>query len=113
MWRGRVRLMLVCTSYWDASILKLHDLLTVSAADPSEWFVLPQEFYSEEFTFFGHSPGGTWHEDDVAVVLWFVAHPVTFWVLVFAVLTGLVMVVLRLRKNRDKSGVNNLGSRGV
>nr|POE77836.1 inositol phosphoceramide mannosyltransferase 3 [Quercus suber] len=36
---------------------------------PDEWFILPQVFYSEEYTFFGHSPGGTWHEGDVAVVL--------------------------------------------
>lgn len=31
--------------------------------------ILPQQLYSEEFTFFGHSPGGTWHGKDVAVVL--------------------------------------------
>ncbi|SMY29113.1 unnamed protein product [Zymoseptoria tritici ST99CH_1A5] len=34
------------------------------------WFVLPRDFYSEEYTFFGHSPGGTWHGQDVATVLW-------------------------------------------
>jgi hypothetical protein len=33
------------------------------------FFVLPQIFYSEKYTFFGHSPGGTWHESDVATVL--------------------------------------------
>ncbi|KAH7345805.1 nucleotide-diphospho-sugar transferase [Pyrenochaeta sp. MPI-SDFR-AT-0127] len=31
--------------------------------------ILPQVFYSEEYTFFGHSPGGTWHGSDVAMVL--------------------------------------------
>ncbi|KAF2844696.1 glycosyltransferase family 32 protein [Plenodomus tracheiphilus IPT5] len=39
------------------------------------FFVLPRIFYSEEYTFFGHSPGGTWHGSDVATVLWFVDHP--------------------------------------
>ncbi|KAF4550753.1 Glycosyltransferase sugar-binding region containing DXD motif-containing protein 1 [Elsinoe fawcettii] len=31
--------------------------------------ILPDMFYSEEFTFFGHSPGGTWYGKDVMVVL--------------------------------------------
>jgi inositol phosphorylceramide mannosyltransferase catalytic subunit len=39
---------------------------------PNEFAILPQEFYSEQYTFFGHRPGGTWHEGDVAVVLWLV-----------------------------------------
>jgi hypothetical protein len=90
-------------------------LTIVSHSDPSEWFVLPQEFYSEEFTFFGHSPGGTWHEDDVAVVLWFVAHPVIFWFLVFTVLTGLTMFIIRLRRssNNPRSKDTGLGIRGI
>ncbi|SMQ55431.1 unnamed protein product [Zymoseptoria tritici ST99CH_3D7] len=55
------------------------------------WFVLPRDFYSEEYTFFGHSPGGTWHGQDVATVLWLVAHPAVFWGLV-----ALVVIVLCL-----------------
>jgi hypothetical protein len=46
-----------------------------------------QELYSEEYTFFGHSPGGTWHEGDVAVVLWFVAHP---WLVMFIAALSMV-----------------------
>ena len=56
--------------------------------DPDEVYILPQEFYSEEYTFFGHSPGGTWHEEDVAVVLWFVARP---W-LIMVIVSSLVLV---------------------
>jgi hypothetical protein len=37
-----------------------------------EFFVLPQTFYSEEYSFFGHRPGGTWHGQDVVIVLWLV-----------------------------------------
>jgi hypothetical protein len=40
-----------------------------------EFFILPQIFYSEEYTFFGHRPGGTWHGQDVVIVLWVVERP--------------------------------------
>lgn len=50
-------------------------------------FILPSEFYSEEYTFFGHSPGGTWHGGDVAMVLWLVDRP-------FAMLSTLVVLIL-------------------
>ncbi|KAI4953701.1 hypothetical protein J4E91_002549 [Alternaria rosae] len=43
--------------------------------DPTSFLVLPRIFYSEEYTFFGHKPGGSWHGSDVAVVLWFVDRP--------------------------------------
>ena len=74
----------------------------VPTIDPDAVYVLPQEFYSEEYTFFGHSPGGTWHEGDVAVVLWFVARP---WVVVVVLLCGIVVpvmicVALWLRRRR-------------
>ncbi|KAF4550389.1 Glycosyltransferase sugar-binding region containing DXD motif-containing protein 2 [Elsinoe fawcettii] len=49
-----------------------------SRTDPSSGgdtvFILPPKFYSEEYTFFGHSPGGTWYEGDVTVVLWIIDH---------------------------------------
>ncbi|KAL6706800.1 hypothetical protein ACN47E_005136 [Coniothyrium glycines] len=67
-------------------------------ADPNTFFVLPQIFYSEQYTFFGHSPGGTWHGSDVAVILWFVAHP---WVLAF-VLAGIVGTTIALLKRRSR-----------
>jgi hypothetical protein len=40
--------------------------------DPNAVYILPREFYSEEYTFFGHSQGGTWHGKDVEAVLWLV-----------------------------------------
>ncbi|KAF3035496.1 hypothetical protein E8E11_003185 [Didymella keratinophila] len=43
--------------------------------DTASFRILPQIFYSEDYTFFGHSPGGTWHGGDVAVVLWLVERP--------------------------------------
>ncbi|KAH6639841.1 nucleotide-diphospho-sugar transferase [Boeremia exigua] len=46
-----------------------------TGSDMPSFRILPQIFYSEEFTFFGHSPGGTWHGGDVAVVLWCVERP--------------------------------------
>nr|POF12663.1 inositol phosphoceramide mannosyltransferase 3 [Quercus suber] len=70
-------------------------------SSPDEWFTLPQDFYSEEYTFFGHSPGGTWHEDDVAVVLWFVAHPLIFWFLTVTLVGGII-IGLRYRRAKLK-----------
>lgn len=63
-------------------------------ADIASFRILPQTFYSEEYTFFGHSPGGTWHGGDVAAVLWLVDRPLT---LVF-ILAGCVVLVLGLAK---------------
>jgi len=65
---------------------------------------LPQVFYSEEYTFFGHSPGGTWHGKDVAVVLWVVGH---LWVSVsiLAASVGIVACV-RGRAFRQKKLVS-------
>ena len=62
--------------------------------------ILPLEFYSEEYTFFGHSPGGTWHGEDVAVVLWLVDRP---WVLVLVVGTMLSASVVVARRRRRKT----------
>lgn len=59
------------------NLCSLVQLLT-TFTDTASFRILPQVFYSEEYTFFGHSPGGTWHGSDVAVVLWFVDKP---WVL--------------------------------
>ncbi|KAF2127720.1 glycosyltransferase family 32 protein [Dothidotthia symphoricarpi CBS 119687] len=68
--------------------------------DTASFRILPRIFYSEEYTFFGHSPGGTWHGSDVAVVLWLVDRP---WVLFCMFGTCLVLTLglkrgLRLRK---------------
>jgi hypothetical protein len=38
--------------------------------DSNAVYILPKEFYSEEYTFFGHSQGGTWHGKDVETILW-------------------------------------------
>lgn len=72
--------------------------------DPDTVYVLPLPFYSEEYTFFGHSPGGTWHGDDVKVVLWLVDHPWWFAVIpvgVFAVFMG----ALRMRRRGGGVGL--------
>jgi mannosyltransferase OCH1-like enzyme len=37
---------------------------------PGDIAVLPQMFYSEEYSFFGHLPGGSWHGNDAFVVVW-------------------------------------------
>lgn len=68
--------------------------------DPNAVYVLPREFYSEEYTFFGHSTGGTWHGNDVAVVLWFANRPYLLWsgLTVFIILGILLMI----RKRRTK-----------
>ncbi|PNS13846.1 hypothetical protein CAC42_1337 [Sphaceloma murrayae] len=47
--------------------------------------VLPEAFYSEQYTFFGHSPGGTWYGSDVMVITWIVDR-VWIFLSLFAVL---------------------------
>lgn len=68
------------TSKLDAGESNAEDMVaqesvTDGRAGLDKFYVLPEDFYSETYTFFGHSPGGTWHGDDVAVILWLVAHP--------------------------------------
>ena len=67
-------------------------------AHPDAVFVLPLDFYSEEYTFFGHRPGGTWYGTDVAIVLWLVARP---WIsiLVPILLWSAFVCILRLRES--------------
>jgi len=78
----------------------LHETDIDCLIDLASFRILPQIFYSEEYTFFGHSPGGTWHGGDVAMVLWLVDRP---WILLcilvnFAILTfGLIKGVKRRR----------------
>lgn len=62
--------------------------------DTASFRILPQIFYSEEYTFFGHSPGGTWHGRDVAIVLWLVERPLA----VVSVLFGCVVLALGIAK---------------
>jgi hypothetical protein len=66
-------------------------------ADSKAFFVLPQIYYSEQYTFFGHSPGGTWHGGDVAVVLWFVEKPWALLVIVVVVAVGAYIMRKRQR----------------
>lgn len=71
-------------------------------ADAAGFRVLPRIFYSEEYTFFGHSPGGTWHGGDVGVVLWLVDRP---WVVLCAFGGSLTLLLgllsgLKLRRRR-------------
>lgn len=58
--------------------------------DIASFRVLPQIFYSEEYTFFGHTSGGTWYGSDVAVVLWLVEKP---WISL-CILVGCLLVTL-------------------
>ncbi|KFY96532.1 hypothetical protein V500_02418 [Pseudogymnoascus sp. VKM F-4518 (FW-2643)] len=65
-------------------------------SNPDEFYILPQIFYSEQYTFFGHSPGGTWHGKDVAVILWLVDRPWIVLSLAFTfVFLGLVIAMRR------------------
>jgi mannosyltransferase OCH1-like enzyme len=65
---------------------------------PSDVAILPQTFYSEEYTFFGHRPGSSWHGDDVAIVLWIYER---LWVVLGA---GFILVVITfaIRRARRK-----------
>lgn len=60
--------------------------------------------YSEEYTFFGHSPGGTWHEGDVAVVLWFVAHPWLVMLIAVVVMIGCIVFAYKRWKHKRATG---------
>lgn len=62
--------------------------------------VLPQEFYSEKYTFFGHMPGGTWHGGEVAVILWLVDRP---WVVAVVPAAVLVLLAAWLRWRRRRA----------
>ncbi|XPS73375.1 hypothetical protein M3J09_005523 [Ascochyta lentis] len=68
--------------------------------DTASFRILPRILYPEEYLFFGHSPGGTWHGSGVDVVLWFADRP---WILfgvsgMFLVLALGLTSVLRLRR---------------
>lgn len=73
-----------------------------SLADSDWFYVLPQEFYSEKYTFFGHSSGGTWHGQDVAVVLWLVDRPWVVALVATALILSCVVGGLRWRKHKRR-----------
>lgn len=73
-------------------------------SDPNSVLVLPREFYSEEFTFFGHSPGGMWHGKDVAVILWLVDRPWIFSIIPILAALFLFLYVRRRLSRRSKAG---------
>jgi mannosyltransferase OCH1-like enzyme len=77
--------------------------------DSTCFAILPRIFYSEEYTFFGHKPGGTWHGADVAVVLWFVDHPWAY-VSLMATLVGIFVGLIRTRRRRDACWDGKLNS---
>lgn len=73
-----------------------HNLLSTDLGlGNQEFFVLPQIFYSEEYSFFGHRPRGTWHGQDVVIVLWLVERPWIFLLLGFMFLCTLVVKTKR------------------
>lgn len=76
------------------NLIALYRTDTDCLIEVASFRILPQIFYSEEYTFFGHSPGGTWHGGDVAVVLWLVDRP---WILP-CILVSLSMLTLGVIK---------------
>lgn len=76
--------------------------------DPNAVYVLPREFYSEEFTFFGHSPGGTWHGADVAVVLWLVNRPYVLYMLIAFVVMTVFLFSARKSRMRLLRAISNM-----
>lgn len=92
----------------NCSVFSGWSLLTHITIDPNAFFILPEQFYSQDpgFTFFGHSPGGTWYGDDAKFVLWLLDRPGVIAIVVgtpVALYTGLV-VRRRRRSVGWKSG---------
>lgn len=67
-------------------------------SDLDRFYILTDDLYSETYTFFCHSPGGTWHGDDVAVILWLVAHPWVFPTLVASPFALWLAIAVRRRR---------------
>ena len=67
-------------------------------------FTLPEEFYAEKYTFFGHSPGGTWYGADVAFVLWLIDRP---WLFVLVPATSMLSfwALLKVRLTRGQKSM--------
>ena len=91
-----------------------HDIprLTIDlVAGLDRFYILPDDFYSETYTFFGHSPGGTWHGDDVAVILWLVAHPwIVPLIVVFPIACWLSFVIRRKYLERRSKDYTRIAS---
>lgn len=88
--------------------LKREVIRLIPFLDPDTVYILPEIFYTGKSTFFGHRPGGTWHGQDVAVVLWLIKRPWVISLLTFAVVFPLV-IIIRGKKfvkifNKWKSG---------
>lgn len=66
-------------------------------SDANAVYVLPREFYSEDYTFFGHRAGGTWHGQDVAVILWLVDR---YYLVLLIAAFAVVIIYLSLRSKR-------------
>ncbi|KAF1928536.1 glycosyltransferase family 32 protein [Didymella exigua CBS 183.55] len=76
----------------------------MSTRDTASFRILPQIFYSEEYTFFGHSPGGTWHGGDVAVIIWLAERPLALLCIAIGCLALAlgIMKGMKLRKVRHR-----------
>jgi hypothetical protein len=74
---------------------KLSLLSTDLRLGNQEFFILPQIFYSEEYSFFGHRPGGTWHGQDVVIVLWLVERP---WIILLLGSMFLCALVVKTKR---------------
>ncbi|KAH8711956.1 nucleotide-diphospho-sugar transferase [Phaeosphaeriaceae sp. PMI808] len=84
---------------WVEHVREIESRTGLKTPNADSFSILPQIYYSETHTFFGHSPGGTWHGTDVAVVLWIVEKPYALiGILVVAAAVGVKMGRQRLRR---------------
>ena len=73
--------------------------------DPDGLYILPRQFYSEDYTFFGHRQGGTWHGKDVAAVLWVIDRP---WVVLLIVVPAAAGVYAWARRRRARGAAEKM-----
>lgn len=89
----------VLKSWWDKAT-NLYEPGTDKKGpeNADSFFILPQDFYSDRYTFFGHRPGGTWHGKDVAVILWLVEKPYPGMALIGITVSGIMFFLYRRRR---------------
>lgn len=62
--------------------------------------VLPQIFYTDHYSFFGHREGGSWHGNDVLVVEWIIQK--LKWVSLFCLFGIGGLVLIRIMRKRAR-----------
>ena len=81
------------------------DKIIAADVDPDGLYILPRQFYSEEYTFFGHRKGGTWHGKDVTTVLWVIERP---WVVLFVIGPAAAGVYTWARRRQAKGAAEKM-----